>query len=403
MFCSLYDNGSPLYYKSLGATWHSYRYEFALQRGSIHCHGPAKLKNDPGLCELSQLALKGFLAKESLHNDPIAHSEEEILELKSSIECGLKAEETICRYVDSLVTIMTPNHPDKHSWVCPKVQPCKNRLSEIRVEQQHADYNDLVNCVQRHTNCSSAYCLRKDDKGSQTCRFKYPTDECNETLVQFEKITTKDGAERYRAVVVTKTNDSRLNRHQQFQSQGWRANCDIDVVTDYHSCIEYLAKYASKGEKLSSVVRDVFASAVRNLNVATPQQHGKAIQSLMMKALGQRDMIVQEVMHQLLSLKFFSSSFNIITASLEGSRKLSRENNDIITELSTLDHYATRENFKNNYPGIMTLNFLQFVSNYFVKNDALHKRNNAVIVHTVPSYNCNSKSHDYPLYCKYQF
>ena len=84
-------------------------------------------------------------------------------------------------------------------------------------------------------------------------------------------------------------------------------------------------------------------------------------------------MSVQEVMHQLLSLTFFSSSFNVLTASLEGSRKLSRENNNIITQLSTLDHYATRENFKNDYPGIIKLNFLQFVSNYFVKNDALHK------------------------------
>ena len=160
--------------------------------------------------------------------------------------------------------------------------------------------------------------------------------------------------------------------------------------------------HSSKGEKLSSVVRDAFVSVVRNENVNTPQQHGKTIKSLMMKALGQRDMSVQEVMHQILSLKFFSSSFNVITASLKGSRKLSRENNDIITELSTLDHYATRENFKNDYPGIMTLNFLQFVSNYFVKNDALHKRHNAVIVCTVPSYNCNPKGHDYPLYCKYQ-
>ena len=116
-------------------------------------------------------------------------------------------------------------------------------------------------------------------------------------------------------------------------------------MIDYHSCIEYLTKYSSKGEKLSSVVRDAFVSVVRNLNVDTPQQQGKTIKSLMMKALGQRDMSVQEVMHQILSLKFFSSSFNVITASLEGSRKLSRENTDIITELSTLDHYATRKNF----------------------------------------------------------
>ena len=35
-------------------------------RGSIHCHGVAKLKNDPGLCQLSETALKGYLAEVSL-------------------------------------------------------------------------------------------------------------------------------------------------------------------------------------------------------------------------------------------------------------------------------------------------------------------------------------------------
>ena len=30
-------------YDSLGASWHWYRYEYAVQRGSIHCHGVAKL------------------------------------------------------------------------------------------------------------------------------------------------------------------------------------------------------------------------------------------------------------------------------------------------------------------------------------------------------------------------
>ncbi|CAH3026630.1 unnamed protein product [Porites evermanni] len=47
---------------SLQASWHWYRYEYGVQRGSIHCHGVAKLKNDPGLCSLTEKALKGYLA-----------------------------------------------------------------------------------------------------------------------------------------------------------------------------------------------------------------------------------------------------------------------------------------------------------------------------------------------------
>lgn len=51
-------------YDCLGATWHWFRYEFTVLRGPIHCHGLAKLKNDPGLLKLTKLAKTGFLANE---------------------------------------------------------------------------------------------------------------------------------------------------------------------------------------------------------------------------------------------------------------------------------------------------------------------------------------------------
>lgn len=45
---------------------------------------------------------------------------------------------------------------------------------------------------------------------------------------------------------VTKRNDSRLNRHQQLQLQGWKIVRDILIVTDYNAWVEYLDKYTSK-------------------------------------------------------------------------------------------------------------------------------------------------------------
>lgn len=57
-------------YNSLEAEWHWYRFEYQA-RGSTHCHGLANLKNDPGLCKLSEKALEGYLAEISLNNaDP---------------------------------------------------------------------------------------------------------------------------------------------------------------------------------------------------------------------------------------------------------------------------------------------------------------------------------------------
>lgn len=60
--------------------WHWYRFEYQA-RGSIHCHGVAKLKNDPGLCQLSETALKGYLAEVSLDKA----EQSDILELNKQI------------------------------------------------------------------------------------------------------------------------------------------------------------------------------------------------------------------------------------------------------------------------------------------------------------------------------
>ena len=37
-------------YNILNTQWHWYHFEFAVLREGIHCHGLAKLKDDPGLC-----------------------------------------------------------------------------------------------------------------------------------------------------------------------------------------------------------------------------------------------------------------------------------------------------------------------------------------------------------------
>jgi len=79
--------------QTLGATWHWYRYEYAVQRGSIHCHGLAKLESDPNLCELATIALQGYLVAKSLNV------------VKDNL-CD-------CEYVDFLMSTVNPNLPDE--------------------------------------------------------------------------------------------------------------------------------------------------------------------------------------------------------------------------------------------------------------------------------------------------
>ena len=169
-----------------------------------------------------------------------------------------------------------PSHPDEGCWIKPDVHPCKVPYLDMDHCNLDQDYEDLLNSVQRHTLFNTAYCLRQKSNGTQSCRFDYPVDACQKTHIQFEKVHTKDKSERYRAKIVTARNDSRLNRHQRLRLQGWRANCDINVVIDYHSCLEYFTNYASKAEKLSNVARDAFISVV---NKADRQMDPKKLSS----------------------------------------------------------------------------------------------------------------------------
>ena len=145
------------------------------------------------------------------------------------------------------------------------------------------DYEDLLNTIQRHTRCGSAYCLkRKANDNEARCRFNFPTDHCDKTTLQFEPIHTKDKTEKYKIQIATERNDTRINNQHRLhtkdktekykiqiaterndtrinnqlrlQLQGCRANCDIQVVTDYHACVEYLAKYAAKSETRSHIL-----------------------------------------------------------------------------------------------------------------------------------------------------
>ena len=107
--------------------------------------------------------------------------------------------------------------------------------------------------------------------------------------------------QQYRAKIVTKRSDSRLNNNQQLQLQGWRANCDIQVTIDHYACVEYLTKYAAKGEPRSPLIKQAFNAIVQNASNTTNPH--KTIKKVVMKTLGERDYAAQELMHHLLSLK----------------------------------------------------------------------------------------------------
>ena len=205
---------------------------------------------------MTDKALKGFLAEK-------LSAETSIPDI-CMITDGKKASQQICQYVDTLMSTYNPCPPDSEMWIKPKIHPCKQRHE--CVADIDDDYTNLLNTVQRHTRCNTRYCLRyKQGVKDMQCRFNYPFDLCPQTKLVFEPLHRSDGKlPRFKARIVTKRNDTRLNNHQRIQLQGWRANCNIQVVIDQYACIEYLSKYAAKGEPKSPMLTETFDIVMKN-------------------------------------------------------------------------------------------------------------------------------------------
>ena len=307
------------------------------------------------------------------------------LSLMSDINAGNKAAEIACKYVDWLLSTVDPNEPDD-MWVKPNIHPCQKHYQDIPDCDIDDDYCDLLNMVQRHTRCSTGYCLRKKTADSELkCRFSFPMDTCSKTSLEFEEIHTKGNENRYRAKIVTKRNYSRLNNNQRLQLQSWRANCDIEVVIDHYACVEYLTKYAAKSEPRTSVLKAAF-SAIMN-NIPGNSNPHNAIKKMVMRTIGQRDYAAQETMHHLLTLKLHSSSFNVIPVSLNGSRRIntSTAEADVCSSNSLLDVYANRAQY-NNAKDTAKLNFVQFATQFKVVNNKLTR---------LPDIKCDSQNFSY--------
>ena len=90
-------------------------------------HGTAKLDDDPGLCQLTQTALKGFLAERFKDENDYSDT----TELDQDIEAGQMAADTVCQYVDWLLSTINPNSPDENMWIRPQTHPCQRSHLDI--------------------------------------------------------------------------------------------------------------------------------------------------------------------------------------------------------------------------------------------------------------------------------
>ena len=106
----------------------------------------------------------------------------------------------------------------------------------------------LINSVERHTKCSTAYCIKIKPGQQSTCRFNFPKDSQEETFIEFElirkagsddrELTVDEIAQaRVKATLITKRNDDCINSHNRIMLQHWRVNVDLQAIVDTDQCI----------------------------------------------------------------------------------------------------------------------------------------------------------------------
>ena len=101
------------------------------------------------------------------------------------IQASHQAQATVIAYADWLVTTINDVLP-QNNWTVPLSHP--SAISIENVENLDTDYTALVNSVQRHTKCSTAYCIKIKPQQQPTCRFNSPKDSQDESPIDFELI-----------------------------------------------------------------------------------------------------------------------------------------------------------------------------------------------------------------------
>lgn len=324
--------------------WYRFEWQF---RGSPHIHGLLWLENAPGCNDIDSL------------ND--------------------QARARIVEYFDRLVSACI----NERYIVVPQTNPCRRRYSDLNQAEITSDLDRLLSAVQRHSRCGP-YCMRKKRSTRLlTCRFGFPI-----PLEASSSLRLESGSWKF----IPRRNDALLQRYNRFVSQIWRGNTDFSAITSHDAVLNYISKYASKGEHASEAFSDILRRIVNRNTVDTPAS--TLIRQLLVSSVAERNYSAQEVMHLLMGWPLYHSSRSTIVLSLKEDWQRLRQNNDN----SILNQYSNRD------VELDDISLFEYAKNYYRTRGRTVKRRKECIVRTVPflklSDDPNSNEEYYKLQCK---
>ena len=358
-------------------------------RGSAHMYGIGWIRDAPD-CEEITRRIKDYpefqLGKDDKPND-------------ERMKKILREEgQEIVDFADWLVSTMNPSFDEEGKGEMPQKKtgnhPCHEKWADI--SDPDADYKRLIATVERHTECKQTTCFKTNLIGELVCRFKFPKPLRKETTLE---ISLFGKPERHTEAEVThKRNDPRVNSHNRFQLEGWRANVDMQVIVSPYAVGEYIAKYASKSEPQSATLKETFKMITETMSTDDPAR--KAVSKLLMKTVGERDYSAQETCHLIMGEKLVTSTREFKTLFLENKREVNpaAKPGRTATLPTVIEEYMRRP------VDVEDVCLLDYVSDYYINaKGKTVRRHKSLVVRAVPRILCNkSNKEQYQKYCYYQ-
>lgn len=212
-------------------------------------------------------------------------------------------------------------------------KPCSDSLERPRLLAKTPVFITCMgaayNASCRHVKCST-YCLRKAKEGYMYCRFQFPRQprEFNSAVHYYAEPCEKG----LRWRLYLPLNDPLAVTVNPWAFAANWSNHDFSIIVDHACAVEYITKYATKPEKKSKVMMELFNEAEKRVAKMAEEEGvskdaSSVLLSYMVQLVGGRDWSAQEVAHCNMSLPTVWSShyshqlFTVTIPNLGGVQK----------------------------------------------------------------------------------
>lgn len=279
----------------------------------------------------------------------------------------------IVDYFKNMCVAINPISPDN----LPESHPSRKTFTDIPERERLEDLGHLINRFQRHTQCGR-HCLRESGRDRRLkCRFDFP-----KPLQENPSISSPNNYPQF----IPARNDGFVNRFNPFVTQIWRANTDFTPIVSTTAVLNYIAKYASKGEKSSSSYIEVMNSILSSLSPDSPAK--SLIQKVMISTLGERNYSAQEVTHIIMGYPLHRASRTFVTLTIKdddwSNIVMDQTEETISVRESLIDKYKVRP------ARFEEINLLTFTKKYYKAAGRIVERRKDAIVRVFPKINLSS-------------